>query len=91
MNKKDMQNYWEELQYREKKILELRFALKGKPFLTLREVADEFGVTRERIRQIEAKGLKRVGWRMIKDGRIKDFGEFREEIKQLRKVAKEEK
>ena len=45
---------------REQKVLELRFGLKdGKP-RTLEVVGREFGVTRERIRQIEAKALKKL-------------------------------
>ncbi|MDD3647009.1 MAG: RNA polymerase sigma factor RpoD [Candidatus Dojkabacteria bacterium] len=43
---------------REKKVLELRFGLKDGVSRTLEEVGHEFKVTRERIRQIEAKALK---------------------------------
>lgn len=45
---------------REKKVLELRFGLKDGVSRTLEEVGHEFNVTRERIRQIEAKALKRL-------------------------------
>ena len=45
---------------REKKVLELRFGLKDGVSRTLEEVGHEFKVTRERIRQIEAKALKRL-------------------------------
>ncbi|MEX1061602.1 MAG: sigma-70 family RNA polymerase sigma factor, partial [Patescibacteria group bacterium] len=45
---------------REQKVLELRFGLRdGKP-RTLEAVGKEFGVTRERIRQIEAKAIRKL-------------------------------
>lgn len=45
---------------REKKVLEIRFGLKNDAPKTLEESAKEFGVTRERIRQIEAKALRKL-------------------------------
>lgn len=53
----------EMLQYlspRERKIIEMRFGLKDGIGHTLEEVGNEFGVTRERIRQIEAKVLHKL-------------------------------
>ena len=50
-----------ELTPREQKILEMRFGLMDGVAHTLEEVGQEFGVTRERIRQIEAKALERIG------------------------------
>ena len=49
-----------ELSPREQKILEMRFGLGDGITHTLEEVGKEFGVTRERIRQIEAKALERI-------------------------------
>ncbi|MDD4607480.1 MAG: sigma-70 family RNA polymerase sigma factor [Patescibacteria group bacterium] len=49
-----------ELTPREQKILEMRFGLNDGISHTLEEVGEEFGVTRERIRQIEAKSLERI-------------------------------
>jgi len=49
-----------ELSPREQKILEMRFGLADGITHTLEEVGKEFGVTRERIRQIEAKALERI-------------------------------
>ncbi len=49
-----------ELTPREKKILEMRFGLIDGVAHTLEEVGQEFGVTRERIRQIETKALEKI-------------------------------
>lgn len=49
-----------DLAEREQKILEMRFGLVDGVTHTLEEVGKEFGVTRERIRQIEAKALQRI-------------------------------
>ena len=49
-----------ELDERPAKILELRFGLKDDNDLTLEEIGSQFNVTRERIRQIEAKALKKL-------------------------------
>ncbi len=45
---------------REQKILEMRFGLTDGIAHTLEEVGQEFGVTRERIRQIEAKAIEKI-------------------------------
>ena len=50
----------QDLTPREQKILEMRFGLEDGVAHTLEEVGQEFGVTRERIRQIEAKSLERI-------------------------------
>ncbi len=56
---------------REQKILEMRFGLTDGIAHTLEEVGQEFGVTRERIRQIEAKSLEKIankeGIKKLKD------------------------
>jgi len=61
----------EDLTPREQKILEMRFGLIDGIAHTLEEVGQEFGVTRERIRQIEAKSLEKIagkyGIRKLKD------------------------
>lgn len=55
-----LDNVLDTLTSREKRVLELRFGIEdGRP-RTLEEVGKEFGVTRERIRQIEAKALRKL-------------------------------
>jgi RNA polymerase sigma factor, sigma-70 family len=49
-----------DLSPREQKIISMRFGLEGQKSHTLEEVGKEFGVTRERIRQIEAKALEKI-------------------------------
>ena len=48
------------LSYRERRVLELRYGLNGEQPRTLDEVGRTFQVTRERIRQIENQGLKKL-------------------------------
>ncbi len=57
---------------REQKILEMRFGLTDGVTHTLEEVGQEFGVTRERIRQIEAKALQNA-LNMPQISRLKDY------------------
>ena len=57
---------------REKNVLELRFGLIDGKTRTLEEVGKEFNVTRERIRQIEAKAIRKLRSRS-KSNRLKDF------------------
>jgi RNA polymerase primary sigma factor len=56
----DLQTLLDYLNPREREILSLRFGLQGEQPLTLDEVGRLFNVTRERIRQIEAKALTKL-------------------------------
>lgn len=58
--KKRLKDVLQDLTPREQKILSMRFGLEDGITHTLEEVGKEFGVTRERIRQIEAKALDRI-------------------------------
>jgi RNA polymerase primary sigma factor len=49
-----------EIPPREAKVLRLRYGLKGGEIHSLKQVGDKLGVTRERIRQIEAQALRRL-------------------------------
>ncbi len=60
MRREDIDRALDSLPERERKVLELRFGLKGEQPCTLEEVGRAFGVTRERIRQIENNTLKKL-------------------------------
>jgi RNA polymerase primary sigma factor len=58
--KEQIDRVLDELSEREKRVLQLRFGLKDGHARTLEEVGKEFNVTRERIRQIEGKALRKL-------------------------------
>jgi RNA polymerase primary sigma factor len=60
LRREDVQKALDSLPDRERKVIELRFGLLGHQPFTLEEVGRAFGVTRERIRQIENNTLKRL-------------------------------
>jgi RNA polymerase primary sigma factor len=72
MQKEELNAVLSTLTHRERKVIELRFGLKGEHPRTLEEVGQKFGVTRERIRQIEAKTLAKL--KSYRDSqRLRDF------------------
>ena len=62
----------EDLKERERQVIVLRFGLEDGHPRTLEEVGKEFNVTRERIRQIEAKALRKLR-NPVRSKRIRDF------------------
>lgn len=61
-----------ELSERERAVLMMRFGFDGQGGMTREEVGDYFGVTRERIRQVEAKAIRKLRrWRLR--SRLKPF------------------
>jgi RNA polymerase primary sigma factor len=60
LRRDDVQRALNALPERERQVIELRFGLRGHEPLTLEEVGAAFGVTRERIRQIETNTLRKL-------------------------------
>ncbi len=60
LTKEALREALENLGYRERRVLELRYGLGGEHPRTLDEVGRTFNVTRERIRQIENQSLKKL-------------------------------
>jgi len=72
MQKEELNAVLATLTQRERRVIELRFGLKGEHPRTLEEVGQKFNVTRERIRQIEAKTLAKL--KAYRDSqRLRDF------------------
>ena len=58
--KEQLRSILDSLSERERAVLEMRFGLKDGESHTLEEVGQAFGVTRERVRQIESKALRKL-------------------------------
>ena len=58
--REEMKQILDLLTFRERRVMELRLGFTDGRIHTLEEVAGEFGITRERVRQIEAKALRRL-------------------------------
>ena len=76
MMKKQLENVLDTLTDREENVLRLRFGLDDGRTRTLEEVGKVFGVTRERIRQIEAKALRKLR-HPSRSKQLKDFLEYK--------------
>ena len=70
--REELDKLLEDLTDREERVLRLRFGLLDGRMRTLEEVGKEFGVTRERIRQIEAKALRKLK-HPSRSRKLKDF------------------
>lgn len=69
--KAELYDILNKLSEREKQVIELRFGLKDGKDRTLEEVGDIFDVTRERIRQIKAKALRKI--RYFSKNRLREY------------------
>ena len=72
MMREQLQEVLHTLTPREEKVIRLRFGLEDGQAHTLEEVGKEFNVTRERIRQIEAKALRKLR-HPSRSKKLKDF------------------
>ncbi len=72
--KDELRSVMKELTDREERVLRLRYGLDDDRPRTLEEVGKEFGVTRERIRQIEAKAIRKLRH----PARSKRFGDYKD-------------
>ena len=70
--KEQVERVLDTLNDRERRVLQLRFGLEDGRSRTLEEVGREFAVTRERIRQIEAKALRKLR-HPSRSKKLKDF------------------
>ena len=68
----DINKILESLNPREQEVIKLRYGLGGKNPMTLEDVGKKFGVTRERVRQIEGKALRKLK-HPSRGKRIKDY------------------
>lgn len=74
--KEELYGILKDLNDREERVIRLRYGLDDNRPRTLEEVGKEFGVTRERIRQIEAKAIKKLRH----PTRSKKLGDYKEKV-----------
>lgn len=58
--KRDLEECLDELSKRERKVITLRFGLDGGPVLSLQKIGKKVGLSKERIRQIEKKAIRKI-------------------------------
>jgi hypothetical protein len=88
-----------DLKDREREVIVRRFGLEGKEKETLQSIGDSFGITRERVRQIENAAINKIRpklkkYRNVFEGFLnyfKKFGEVRKEEKLLEELGGKEK
>lgn len=74
--KEQISDILDSLSNRERKVMEMRFGLKDGHGRTLEEIGQQFGLTRERIRQIEAKALRKLS-HPIRSRKLRDYVDWK--------------
>ena len=69
-------NFIEKLSPRENMIIKLRFGLYDGVPKTLEEIGKRFGVSRERIRQVETKALKKLKYLIVVKGKFRNINDL---------------
>ncbi len=82
----DIRQMIDNLDEREARIIKLRFGLEGNTPKTLEEVGEQFGITRERVRQLQNMALSQMRKNMVKMERQRSIGEIEEERREVEKM-----
>ena len=71
-----LNEYVNKLKPRECMVIKMRYGLLDGKFKTLEEIGQYFGVSRERIRQVEERGLKRLKHMLTANGKYRNINDF---------------
>jgi RNA polymerase primary sigma factor len=82
----DLNSLIESLDARESEIIRLRFGLGGEKPKTLEEVGEMFGITRERVRQLQNMALTRMRKALIEKEKQRSQEEIEEELREKKKM-----
>ena len=74
--RKKLIEFVDKLPPRQMKIIKLRYGLEDNEPKTLEEIGNLYGVTRERVRQIEAKAMKKLRWLVTVQGKCNNMNKF---------------
>ncbi|MFM7052367.1 MAG: RNA polymerase sigma factor RpoD/SigA [Planctomycetota bacterium] len=79
----------EEIDERDAKVIRLRYGLEGKEPLTLKQIGQEVGLTRERVRQIEVEALRRLQQKITDDRPLRFLRRMVEEREEAEESRRE--
>lgn len=82
----DLMTLLDEMEPREAEILRLRYGLSGDKPMTLEDVGELFGITRERVRQLQNMALNRIRKALLAKEKQRSHDEIREEIREKKRM-----